>query len=170
MRPGLGETLPAPAVKWIYSEASCSGSCSWLPASDPAQYLSEQLPKNEVTRSARPGTARQERPVAVPGRTPSGRRAAPLSPDRWQFHWVHLSPELRKDANLALPAPQLRRFQGCLFVERIIYFPDTVEVEGCVFEHRELRVGAAIMLSQLQRIATVQEKSNSFSCVSKHLY
>lgn len=23
-----------------------------------------------------------------------------------------------------------------MFVKRIIYFPDTVEVEGCVFEHR----------------------------------
>lgn len=51
----------------------------------------------------------------------------------------------------------------------MIYFPDTVEVEGSVFDHRELGVGAAIMLSQLQRIATVQEKSNSSSCVSKQL-
>lgn len=38
----------------------------------------------------------------------------------------------------------------------MIYFPGKVEAEGSVFDHGELRAGAAIMLSQLQRIATVQ--------------
>lgn len=51
----------------------------------------------------------------------------------------------------------------------MISFPDTVEVVVPGFDRRELRAGTAIVLSQLQRMATVQRSQTGPSCVSKHL-
>lgn len=82
-------------------------------------------------------------------RTQSGQRTASLTPD--QRHLTGFFSAQSREKTPASPSPsQDRRFQGYLFVKRMIYFPDTVEVEGSVFDHRELRVGAAITLSQLQ--------------------
>ena len=103
-----------------------------------------------------------------PARTRSWRRTFSLTPDPPNLtgFFSAQSPEETRTS----PSPfHPRRFQGYLFVERRISFPDTAEVEGSVFDHREPRVGAAITLSQLEGLPTVQEKSNGSSCVSKQL-
>lgn len=73
-RLGLGETLQAPAEKWIQAEASCSGSCSWLPASDPA------LSENQVIHTARPGAPCAQHPSPGTWRARKALNAQPFCP------------------------------------------------------------------------------------------
>lgn len=94
------------------------------------------------TTSGAPGSA-------SPARTRSWRRTFSLTPD--PLHLTGFFSAQSLEETRTSPSPfHPRRFQGYLFVERRISFPDTVEVEGSVFDRRELRVVAAITLSQLE--------------------
>lgn len=102
-----------------------------------------------------------------PARTRSWRPTFSLTPD--PLHLTGFFSAQSLEETRTSPSPfHPRRFQGYLFVERRISFPDTVEVEGSVFDRRELSCGSDHTVS-IRRIATVQEKSNGSSCVSKQL-